>query len=237
MTSDKVKVLVAGASGKMGAEILAILKMHPCLVAQVEVGNTPTGQTPHYAASFESVKEKEVDVVIDFSSPALFRQSLGWCKAHKRPLISGTTGISVADHALIDEAAKTIPVLWAPNMSLGIAVLNRALSLMNTIAGWDFQIEEIHHNQKKDKPSGTALLLQNTLSKSIGKELPAIHATRGGGIFGEHTVLAMSQEEMLTFKHQALNRAVFARGAILAAGWIAKKSAGKYSIEDVVRGA
>ncbi|WP_374029484.1 4-hydroxy-tetrahydrodipicolinate reductase [Bdellovibrio bacteriovorus] len=127
-------------------------------------------------------------------------------------------------------------MLWSSNMSLGVAVLNEALKSLSAISHFDFQIEELHHNKKKDKPSGTAITLQENLEKAVGRELPEALAIRGGGIFGVHKIYAMSDEEVLTFEHTALNRTVFAKGAVQAAEWLVKQKPGLYQIRDVLFG-
>jgi 4-hydroxy-tetrahydrodipicolinate reductase len=117
---------------------------------------------------------------------------------------------------------------------LGVAVLTEAIRVLGKLKGADFQIEEFHHNKKVDKPSGTALWLQEALEKVVGKSIPEPLAIRGGGIFGVHRVHAMTDEETLTFEHQALNREVFARGALVAAKWIKNRPAGLYKMTDVL---
>ena len=119
-------------------------------------------------------------------------------------------------------------------MSLGVAVLTEALEVFSKISQYDFQIEEFHHNRKKDRPSGTAKSLQEKLEHSVGRKLPEPVSIRGGGIFGVHKVHAMAEEEHLVFEHIALNRAVFARGAVEAAQWLCSKKKGFYSMRDVL---
>ena len=110
----------------------------------------------------------------------------------------------------------------------------RMLSQMKQLEGFEFQIEELHHNRKKDKPSGTALFLQEKLTEAVGPHVPAPLAIRGGGIFGIHRVWAMGEEEMVTIEHTAMNRRVFARGALKAARWILGRSPALYRMDDVL---
>jgi 4-hydroxy-tetrahydrodipicolinate reductase len=119
-------------------------------------------------------------------------------------------------------------------MSLGVAVLKKAIRLFTHLDDFDFQIEEFHHNKKKDRPSGTAIALQEELQKTIPKKkLPEPLVVRAGGIFGIHKVYAVSDEEMLCFEHQALNRRVFAKGAVRAGLWLSKQRPGSYELEDI----
>lgn len=110
----------------------------------------------------------------------------------------------------------------------------RMLAQFSRLEGYDFQIEELHHNRKKDKPSGTALFLQEKLQSAVGSPLEAPVAIRGGGIFGIHRVWAMGQEETITLEHTAMNRRVFARGALKAATWLLGRPPGFYSMDDVL---
>jgi 4-hydroxy-tetrahydrodipicolinate reductase len=175
-----------------------------------------------------------VDAVIDFSLPALTMEVIEWCVKNRKPLVSGVTGIESGHKKALESAAAMIPVLWAPNMSLGVAVLVRMLSQLSHLEGFDFQIEELHHNKKKDKPSGTALFLQEKLTVAIGHEAPEPLAIRGGGIFGIHRVWAMGEEETITLEHTAMNRRVFARGALRATKWLLDKGPGLYRMDDVL---
>ncbi|MGZ3798286.1 MAG: 4-hydroxy-tetrahydrodipicolinate reductase, partial [Pseudobdellovibrionaceae bacterium] len=224
-----------GANGRMGQEITAILKtknefeLHLAICRSAALGEFAyTRTTPDCAEA------KEVEIWIDFSSPELLAKLISVATKNKTPLVSGTTGLTKADEIALKKAAKIIPILWASNMSLGIAVITEALEVLSRIRQFDFQIEEFHHNRKKDKPSGTAKSLQEKLEKAVGRKLPAPLSIRGGGIFGVHKVHAMSEEEHIIFEHMALNRAVFARGAVEAAQWLGSKKKGFYSMRDVL---
>ena len=138
------------------------------------------------------------------------------------------------DFQNLKKASQQIPVLWSSNMSVGVNFLNGLLKHFKSLKGFDFQIEEVHHRHKKDAPSGTALTLQKTLQSAVETPLPEALAIRGGGVFGIHKVWAIADEEVLTFEHQALNRKVFAKGAVAAARWIAGQPPGYYSMLDVL---
>jgi 4-hydroxy-tetrahydrodipicolinate reductase len=180
----------------------------------------------------------KTDVVIDFSLPELTDEVIGWCEKNSKPLVCGVTGLVERAHLHFLEASKRIPILWAPNMSLGVAVVARMLSNFSQLEDFEFQIEELHHKRKKDRPSGTALFLQErlqeSLKKAVERPLPDPLSIRGGGIFGIHRVWAMGEEEMITIEHTAMNRRVFARGALRAAQWIQGKAPGLYRMDDML---
>jgi 4-hydroxy-tetrahydrodipicolinate reductase len=232
---QKLKVGLVGASGRMGQEITEILKTKANFELHLAVCRSASLAEFAYTRATPNCPEaKEVDIWIDFSSPELLKQLLMVAAKNKTPVVSGTTGLAVTDQSALKRAAKTIPVLWASNMSLGVAVLTEALEVFSRISNFDFQIEEFHHNRKKDRPSGTAKSLQERLEKAVGRKLAEPLSIRGGGIFGIHKVHAMAEEEHLVFEHMALNRAVFARGAVEAAQWLCSRKKGFYSMRDVL---
>lgn len=174
------------------------------------------------------------DVVIDFSLPEVTAALAKDCAASGIPLVSGVTGLSDGERRALEEAAKHVPVLYSANMSIGIQLLSQALSALKGAEGFDISIEEVHHRHKRDRPSGTALLLADELKIRTGRTASEIVSLRGGGVLGEHRVLALSDSETLVFEHTALNRAVFARGACRAARWILGRSPGLYSLRDAL---
>jgi 4-hydroxy-tetrahydrodipicolinate reductase len=194
------------------------------------------------AASVESdgdwkkLNAADFDLVIDFSTPDGLSAALEWCAKNGKPLLSGTTGLSAAEKTAMKKAAAKIPVLYSANMSLGIAALNHMLETFRRLPDWDFQIQEAHHSGKKDKPSGTALLLQETLAGVAKKRPPEPLSVRGGGIAGIHQIWAMAEDEAIILQHTAFNRRVFARGALYAAQWlIDKKEPGLYDLSDLYK--
>ncbi|KHD88587.1 MAG: dihydrodipicolinate reductase [Bdellovibrio sp. ArHS] len=223
----KIKIGVVGPGGRMGQEIVSVVDANPRCELFYPLNRDE---------KFDSKKAAQVDVWIDFSSPEALKDVLKRAAEHKTPVVCGTTGFSKKEKDLLNKYSKKIPVLWSSNMSLGVAVLNEALKNLAAISHFDFQIEEIHHSRKKDKPSGTAITLQENLEKAVGKKLPEAVAIRGGGVFGVHKVYSMSDEEVLVFEHSALNRTVFAKGAVQAAEWLIKQKPGLYQIRDVLFG-
>lgn len=223
----KLRVGLIGSTGRMGQEIEKILSASP----KCELFYAPLRKE-----KLDQKKAAQVDVWIDFSQPEAFAENLKMAEKNKTPFVCGTTGFTNKEKALLKKYSTKLPLLWSSNMSLGVAVLNEALKSFGAIPHFDFQIEEIHHNKKKDKPSGTAITLQENLNAVIGKQAPEPLAIRGGGVFGVHKIFALSDEEVITFEHQALNRTVFARGAVTAAEWLVNKKPGLYQMRDVLFG-
>jgi 4-hydroxy-tetrahydrodipicolinate reductase len=203
------------------------------------------------------------DVVIDFSQPHATRSNLTVCRAAHKPLLIGTTGYPADLGALFDEAAREIPLLVAPNTSIGVTLLQELTRIAAKALPPNFDIEiiEAHHRMKKDAPSGTALALGKAAAQ--GRGLPASHpqdadraaseeipnggssrigarpegdigyaVIRGGDIVGEHTVLFAGTGEQVTLGHRATDRAIFARGAVQAASWLASRAPGRYFMSD-----
>ncbi|MBX7230606.1 MAG: 4-hydroxy-tetrahydrodipicolinate reductase [Bdellovibrionales bacterium] len=226
-----VRLVVLGASGRMGHEVLSQIEQdgEVKLIATVD----PNGKTS--AAQITDIDATRCDGVIDFSTPTVTLKTSKWCAQYKKFLVSGTTGLSLAQQRALAVSAKKTPILWAPNLSLGVAAFKKALSALSGLEGYDFQIEELHHKHKVDQPSGTAIDLQKELVRVVGKKVPPPISIRGGGIKGVHRVWAMGEGEVLTFEHVALDRAIFARGAIKSAKWLfaQKKTSGLYSVEDL----
>ena len=194
------------------------------------------------------------DVLVDFSAPDALRSSLDRAVSAGVPLLIGTTGLIDEHDALIAEAAKAIPILRAPNTSLGVALLSDLVERAARVLGpehWDIEIVEAHHNKKADAPSGTALHLGAAADKGRGGGSPAesgrdgsglkrepgaigYAAIRGGTVPGDHDVMFLGPEERLILSHRAESRAIFARGALAAARFLKGKPAGLYSMRDVI---
>ncbi len=202
---------------------------------------------------FELVTEGG-DVLIDFSAPDGLRSSLDQAISAGTPLLVGTTGLIEEHHALIADAAKIVPILRAPNTSLGVALLTDLVERAARVLGpdnWDAEIIEAHHRNKTDAPSGTALHLGSAVERGRGmdakeelgrggsglsREAGSIgySAVRGGTVAGDHDVLFLGPEERLILSHRAESRAIFARGALAAARFLAGKPAGAYTMRDVI---
>lgn len=245
------KALICGICGKMGQNLVNLLENDSDLqiVCGVDL-NKKDGLPPIYA-SFNDVKEK-VDVIIDFSSPAVLKDELSWAVKHNVPVVLASTGYSESDLKLIDQTAEKIAVFKTGNFSLGINLLLKLVKKTAEVLGEKFDIEiiEKHHNQKVDAPSGTALMLAESANSAFNDGKPyvngregivgkrkneiGIHAVRGGTIVGEHEVLFAGEDEIITLSHSARSKRVFAVGAIRSAKWIIGKPAGKYDMSDIL---
>ncbi len=171
----------------------------------------------------------DADVVIDFSVPDAVYDIVQYCEKHKVPLVSAVTGYSDEQEKIIDKLSQSIPVLRSSNFSIGMNVMRKLVQKATEILEWDAEIIEMHHNRKKDTPSGTAIMLK----KSIGKDIN-IHSVRAGSIIGEHTVLFAGDNEIIGITHRAFSKNIFAEGAIKAARFIAKAPKGMYDMDDIL---
>jgi 4-hydroxy-tetrahydrodipicolinate reductase len=192
------------------------------------------------------------DAVIDFSLPDACETLLETSLIFPKPLIIGTTGLSTHQLNLLKDASEKMPVLYATNMSLGVALLNKLVyQASSALEGFDIEIVEMHHKHKKDAPSGTALTLSESAANGRGlnienvrisgrdgnigertKDEISVMALRGGDIVGRHTVGFYNDGEFIELNHTATSRNTFSKGAIRAAGWLVEKEAGLYSISD-----
>jgi len=237
MTHDTVPcALLAGASGRMGrairerAEETGALRIGGRIARDGTVEETPG---PEGAGS-------AIRVVVDFSVPELVDASCRAAEARGAALLVGTTGLGPAERRRLDEAAGRVAVMEAPNVSLGIAALRRAVIEVARMLPDDFAIDlvEVHHQGKRDAPSGTALRIAADLAE-VGRPLGPgrIHSLRSGDAPGEHEVRFTGQQQVLRLVHEARSRGVFAAGAVHAAAWLAGRPAGRYVIEDALSGA
>lgn len=244
-----VNILICGAGGKMGSTLLELIEgdTQAKAVCGVDIRSPENAKIPVYK-SFGEVKEK-VDVIIDFSSPAVLTGELEWAVKHSVPVVLGSTGFDSEQLKYIDECAKKVAIFKTANFSLGVNLLMKLVREAAEVLGEKFDIEiiEKHHNLKADAPSGTALMLAdsaNVAKKKYlygrdkttgkrGKEI-GIHAVRGGTIVGEHEVMFAGEDEIVTLSHSARSKRVFAAGALKAAIFLAGKPAGKYDMQDII---
>ncbi|MGV8959016.1 MAG: 4-hydroxy-tetrahydrodipicolinate reductase [Stenotrophomonas sp.] len=237
MNITPLRLLIHGASGRMGQALLRLAAEDSTLeVVAAVVRRSPAQRVidgiPHFAAS-ELGGVPGFDVAVDFSLPEGFDPVLALCLERGTGFVSGTTGISAAQQAALAEAATRIPLVWATNFSLGVAVLadlvERAAA---SLPGWDCDIVESHHVHKKDAPSGTALTLG--ASAQDGGADPRYVSLRAGDIIGEHLVQFTGMGERIELVHRATNRDIFARGALHAARHLNGRSPGFYRVRDLV---
>ena len=174
------------------------------------------------------------DLLIDFTLPAGTLTAAEWCARNGVALLTGTTGLSGEDKQVLAKTALTVPVLWAPNLSFGVAVTSRLVrQAASTLGvGAAVHISETHHQHKLDAPSGTALALAATVMEGRGEAELTFSSVREGEVIGEHTVSFRFPDEEIEITHKALNRDVFAKGALKAGEWLVKQAPGYYSTSD-----
>lgn len=173
-------------------------------------------------------------VLIDFSVHELFPRIITRCCDLKIPYVGGVTGLGDNDFKMMDQASQKIPILWAPNMSLGVQVMVNLLSHLQVPSGYDIAIEDIHHKKKLDAPSGTALRLKEVIESGGKNRVLQTVSLRVGHVPGTHSVMILGVGEELIIQHRALDRSIFAKGAIAAAKWLASKPPGRYTMADVL---
>ena len=249
-----VKVIMHGCNGKMGQTISSLIAADEEIVIVAGIDAADSGKNDYPV--FQSIGECTVDAdaVIDFSVAAAVDGLLDYCAEKKLPCVLCTTGLSEAQMEKVKRTAEETAVLKSANMSLGINMLLKLLKEAAQVlspAGFDIEIVEKHHNQKLDAPSGTALALADSINEEFGhaytyvydrsarrekrpeKEI-GISAVRGGTIVGDHDVIFAGPDEVITFSHRAYSKAVFGKGAIQAAKFLAGRPAGKYDMGDVI---
>ncbi len=254
-------IIISGACGRMGKTLvelvqtsnsfnLAGLLEHKDYVHLVGAHDCPVGAEPE-----EVLPQAKNAVIIDFTSPVSTLHMASMAAKYKNPMVIGTTGLNEEEKAQLEEYAKQTPIFWAPNMSIGVNVLLKVLPMLTQMLGEDYDIDmvELHHNLKKDSPSGTALKLAECLAKAREWSLPdvacyhregiigerpkkeiGIQTIRGGDVVGVHTMYFMGAGERIEVTHQAHSRDTFAQGALRAAKWLATKAPGKlYNMQDI----
>jgi 4-hydroxy-tetrahydrodipicolinate reductase len=264
-----IRVVVCGAAGRMGGRVLHAVRSEQGMevTGATERSDAPqlgldagtvAGMEPlgvKISGSLEAALERGADVVIDFTAPAASLRHAQVCAARKVALVIGTTGIPTQGRAELAGRAKQIPIVLAPNMSVGVNVLFRLASEAARALGPGYEVEivEMHHRAKKDAPSGTALRLAEVAAEALGIDLATagvyerhgetgarrpgsigVQALRGGDVVGDHTVHFLADGERLELTHRATSRDNFARGAVRATRWVVGKPAALYDMQDVL---
>jgi len=232
-----IRLLIHGASGRMGRTLLRMAAADARFTIASAVTRDGGSVSGVRALAAERIASAiPFDVLVDFSLPSAFDVALEVCLQRGNALISGTTGLSDAQRNALESAARTIPVLWSANFSMGISVLNelvrRAASALPT---WDCDMVETHHLQKRDAPSGTAKALGATIAVARGAE-PHYTSLRAGDIVGDHVVQFTGIGERLELIHRATDRDIFARGALEAAARISGRGPGRYALGELLLG-
>jgi 4-hydroxy-tetrahydrodipicolinate reductase len=268
MSANSLRIAVLGVSGRMGRAVLTALDEVPTAAlsgATVSAGSQWLGQDASACATGKprnvvitadaAIAVKSAAVAIDFTLPAATSANLRACVAAGCPLIIGTTGHDAATRTEIERAAQRIPLLLSANMSLGVNLLMQLaeIAARSLDQGYDIEIFEAHHRNKKDAPSGTALALGHSVAQGRGVNLSDVadyarhgqtgartpgsigfSVFRGGDVVGDHTVTFAGIGESIELTHRASDRATFARGALRAAQWLVGQPPGLYSMQDVL---
>ena len=249
-----VKIIMHGCNGHMGQVISGIVEKDPDaeIVAGIDIADQGKNSYPVFTDI--DACQVEADAIIDFSSAQATDKLLEYSAARQIPVVLCSTGLSEEQLAKVEETSKKVAVLKSANMSLGINTLLKlvqdAAKVLAT-AGFDMEIVEKHHRLKVDAPSGTALALADSINEAMDnkyhyvydrsqkrekrddKEI-GISAVRGGTIVGEHEIIFAGQDEVIEFKHTAYSKAIFGKGAVEAAKFLAGKPAGRYDMSDVI---
>jgi 4-hydroxy-tetrahydrodipicolinate reductase len=263
-----IKVAIVGAAGRMGQALVRCSKLVTGMqvVAAVDTATCPLcgrdsglisgiGENGIKITHDLAAAVKAADILIDFSFHENVPVTVALATQHKKGVVIGTTGLNPAERAAMGEAAKVIPIVWAPNMSVGVNLLFSLVEQAAKALGLDYDVEitEAHHKFKKDAPSGTALRLGEKVAQGrnqnfrdvavfgregLGGERPrgeiGIHAIRAADIVGEHTVLFATEGERVELTHRATSRDALAKGALQASLWLAGKKPGLYDMQDVL---
>ena len=250
------RVIMHGCNGRMGQMITGIVANDPDvdIVAGVDVSDHIKNNYP----VFKSISEcdAQADVIIDFANASAVDVLLEYAAGRQIPVVLCTTGLSEAQLEHMKQASEKVAILKSANMSLGINTIMKVLKEITPLfaeSGFDIEIVEKHHNQKLDAPSGTALALADSVNEVLGNEYEYVYdrsnrrekrpkkeigisAVRGGSIVGDHDVIFAGMDEVVTISHTAYSRAVFGKGAVAAAKFLADKGPGMYDMSDVING-
>lgn len=263
-----VKIGISGLAGRMGRVLVAAIAQNPRteLAAAIErQGSRWIGVDAGDLAGIGTLGIRLIDdpraavassdVLVDFTVPEATMANLAVCREEGKPIVIGTTGLDAAQRNELSRVAQVLPVVWAPNFSVGVNLTFKLIELAAQALGEDFDIEviEAHHRQKVDAPSGTALRMGEILASALGRDFGScavygrqghtgerdrktigFATVRGGDIVGEHTVLYAGLGERLEITHRASSRMTFANGAVRAAVWLVGQKAGLYDMQDVL---
>ncbi|GBF50622.1 dihydrodipicolinate reductase [Leptospira ryugenii] len=264
---SKIKIGLIGANGRMGKAIIQVLAASNRSTLSASVVKKDSVFVGLDSGIHSGLKENQIlfhsdlakacdasDILIDFSSHSAFTENLQTAAQYKKPIVIGTTGLTDVDRNLIKDLSMQIPIVFSPNMSIGVNLLFKLTEIAAKVLdeGFDIEVLDIHHRHKKDAPSGTAQHLKEILLKSLdrneknviygrhgmyperdSKEI-AMHTMRAGEVIGDHTVYFLSAEERIEISHKAQDRKTFAVGAVKAAEFLKDKSKGLYNMFDVL---
>ena len=239
------KIAITGSNGRMGQALIEAVKLNP---------NVSQGSILNRGDDIERVL-KDFDVLIDFTRPEATLDALSVCQSAGKAMVIGTTGFSDDALKVIDQASSDIPIVFAPNMSVGVNLTLKLLETTAKVIGADSNIEivEAHHRHKVDAPSGTALKMGEVIANALGRDLSecavygregteeprdrktiGFSSIRGGDVVGEHTVTFFMEGERVEITHKASSRMTYANGAVKACQWLTNQENGLYSMQDVL---
>ena len=249
-----VKIIMHGCNGHMGQVISGIVEKDPAaeIVAGIDIADQGKNSYPVFTDI--DACQVEADAIIDFSSAKATDKLLEYSAARQIPVVLCSTGLSQEQLAKVEETSRKVAVLKSANMSLGINTLLKLVqdaARVLAAAGFDMEIVEKHHRLKLDAPSGTALALADSINEAMDNQYHYVYdrsqkrekrddkeigisAVRGGTIVGEHEIIFAGQDEVIEFKHTAYSKAIFGKGAVEAAKFLAGKPAGRYDMSDVI---
>ncbi|KXS37196.1 4-hydroxy-tetrahydrodipicolinate reductase [Modicisalibacter sp. 'Wilcox'] len=269
MSRTPVRIAVMGPAGRMGRTLVSAVHQDEAaeltagiVAAGSSLAGADLGELAGVGRSGVSASDDliavvdDFDVLIDFTNPSTTLANLAFCAEHGKRIVIGTTGLDDAQLAELDGYRDRVPMVFAPNMSVGV---NLTLNLLATAAralgdeGYDIEVIEAHHRHKVDAPSGTALKMGEVVADALGRNLKehgvfaregqcgprsdteiGFATVRAGDIVGEHTVMFATEGERIEITHKASSRMTFARGAVRAARWVAGRDAGRYDMQDVL---
>ena len=239
------KIAINGSNGRMGQALIEAVKLNP---------NVSEGSIFNRGDDIKRVL-KDFDVLIDFTRPEATLDALSICQSAGKAMVIGTTGFSDDALKVIDQASSDIPIVFAPNMSVGVNLTLKLLETTAKVIGTDSNIEivEAHHRHKVDAPSGTALKMGEVIANALGRDLSecavygregkegprdrqtiGFSSIRGGDVVGEHTVTFFMEGERVEITHKASSRMTYANGAVKASQWLTNQPNGLYSMQDVL---
>ncbi len=239
------KIAITGSNGRMGQALIEAVKLNP---------NVSQGSILNRGDDINRVL-KDFDVLIDFTRPEATLDALSVCQSAGKAMVIGTTGFSDDALKVIDQASSDIPIVFAPNMSVGVNLTLKLLETTAKVIGADSNIEivEAHHRHKVDAPSGTALKMGEVIANALGRDLSecavygregteeprdrqtiGFSSIRGGDVVGEHTVTFFMEGERVEITHKASSRMTYANGAVKASQWLTNQANGLYSMQDVL---
>jgi len=235
-----IKLGITGVCGRMGRRIFELASRDKNFEISLVLEKKATPMIGKDLGKLKISSNSDgiflIDVLIDFTIPEASEGYLDYTAKYKKALVLGTTGMNQAQTDKIKEVSKLVPIVFSPNMSVGVNLLFNLVAEFASRLGPDYSVEiiEAHHQGKKDAPSGTARKFAQILSEAAKKDIPT-HSLRLGDIVGDHTIVFCGNSERIEVKHQAHSRDLFALGALKAARWVAGKPAGLYSMQDVLQ--